>query len=325
MTDPKEWKEPDLQRLIADGVEESVTLDYKGCDFFRKDDHKGISKHVSAFANSAGGTVVLGIIEDEDKRKPKTIDTGYDPREVSKETLENVINTVIHRRIEGLFINPVELKSQSPGRYAYVICIPQSDRAPHQASDKKYYKRFNFQSVPMEEYEVRDLMFRQRVPIVTLASLRIEPFEPEDRKESRVWVYYLEPIVRNDGRTVAHQYGLEVRIPEPLDGYWGVRPEDKERRRKDGKDWVLFQQGTGPLFPSQKKVLHQFRVKVRSESILEGIVPEISVICYADDMPPRTVPYNILDQDDVWNHFLVIDKDFCIRAKEKWNQRVRCP
>src|SRR5262249_49751212 len=33
-------------------------------------------------------------------------------------------------------------------------------RAPHQANHHRYYKRSNFESKPMEDYEVRDLMRR---------------------------------------------------------------------------------------------------------------------------------------------------------------------
>src|SRR5215831_18177769 len=36
--------------------------------------------------------------------------------------------------------------------------------APHQAPDKKYYKRQNFQSVPMEDYEIRDALRRATTP-----------------------------------------------------------------------------------------------------------------------------------------------------------------
>ena len=38
----------------------------------------------------------------------------------------------------------------------YVVDIPQSNIA-HQAFDKRYYKRFNFISTPMEDYEIRDI------------------------------------------------------------------------------------------------------------------------------------------------------------------------
>src|SRR5262249_18292856 len=65
-------------------------------------------------------------------------------------------------RLDGLVITPVPV---GIGRHAYVLTIPQaSGRAPHQAPDKKYYKRQNFQSVPMEDYEIRDALRRATTP-----------------------------------------------------------------------------------------------------------------------------------------------------------------
>lgn len=76
-----------------------------------------------------------------------------------------MINSNIQRKIDGIRINPVGLKT---GKCIYVVSIPQSLRAPHMAKDNKYYKRFNFQSVPMEDYEVRDVARRQEGPDLRL-------------------------------------------------------------------------------------------------------------------------------------------------------------
>jgi hypothetical protein len=55
----------------------------------------------------------------------------------------------------------MDLPSKGADKVAYVVQIAQaSSRAPHQANDYRYYKRFNFESTPMEDYEVRDLMRR---------------------------------------------------------------------------------------------------------------------------------------------------------------------
>lgn len=45
----------------------------------------------------------------------------------------------------------------------YAIEIPKSFRGPHQASDKKYYKRFNFKREPLEDYEINDIRSRRQV------------------------------------------------------------------------------------------------------------------------------------------------------------------
>jgi Schlafen, AlbA_2 len=168
MRPPVEWTEQDVERMISDQVKESLTLDYKECDALGKADSKKreISKDVSAFANSAGGTIVYGVIERN--HLPEKIDAGYDPSEISREWLEQVINSTIQRRIDGIRINQIDLKKTNPGKVIYVVDIPQSLRAPHIASDHRYYKRFNFQSVYMEEYEVRDVSRRLEAPDLRL-------------------------------------------------------------------------------------------------------------------------------------------------------------
>jgi predicted HTH transcriptional regulator len=152
MKNPWDWDESDLLRLIADGVTETITLDYKESTALGKTDkQKGdISKDVSAFANSAGGTIVYGIVEDN--HLPKKLDFGSDPKDITREWLEQVINSTIQRKVPDVRVKQVPLTAPYPGRVAYVVHVPQSPLAAHQASDKRYYKRYNFQSVAMEDY-----------------------------------------------------------------------------------------------------------------------------------------------------------------------------
>lgn len=136
-----EWEVDDLLGLIRDGVKEAIDLDYKECAALGKTDKEKneISKDVSAFANSAGGTIVYGMIEK--RHTPEMLDSGYDPNDVTREWLEQVINSRIQRRIGGVRINQVELRRTAPGQVMYVVWIPQSTRAPHMASDHKFYSR----------------------------------------------------------------------------------------------------------------------------------------------------------------------------------------
>ena len=151
----------DMQRLIDDEIQESLTLDYKASPALAKDSKSRdeICKDVSAFANSAGGQIIYGI--EEKDHKPVMIDQGSD---VTREWIEQVIDSNVQPRIDGLVITPIGL---ALGRHAYVITISQATgRAPHQAPDHKYYKRQNFQSVPMEDYEVKDVMHRTSTPVL---------------------------------------------------------------------------------------------------------------------------------------------------------------
>lgn len=150
----------DLEQLIKDEIPESLKLDYKASASLGRSNNqrkeKELVKDVSAFANSAGGQIVYGIEEVE--HKPIRIDGGANPAVISREWIEQIIDSNVQPRIEGLVIRPIPLDD---GNLAYVIDIPAATtRAPHQALDKKYYKRQNFQSVAMEDYEIRDTFRR---------------------------------------------------------------------------------------------------------------------------------------------------------------------
>jgi predicted HTH transcriptional regulator len=61
MRPPAEWSEKDLLELIKVKAEEGPQLEFKAADSLDSSDKKKteISKDVSAFANSAGGTVCM--------------------------------------------------------------------------------------------------------------------------------------------------------------------------------------------------------------------------------------------------------------------------
>jgi hypothetical protein len=169
MKDPTTWEELDLLQLILTKQEEHLQLEFKAADALGNSDGKKaeISKDVSAFANSAGGTLVYGMDEHPDQPHYATALSPINPKAFSKEWLEQVIASRVHPRIDRIVVNPVELRTQHPGEFVYVVWIPESTTA-HQASDKRYYRRFNFQSVPMEDYEIRQAMSRASGPAYSI-------------------------------------------------------------------------------------------------------------------------------------------------------------
>ncbi len=166
---PRNWTENKLQSFIKGEIEESLTLEYKSAEALDKNDYKKkeITKDVSAMANAAGGLLIYGISEfaETDKRHLPEKITPVNRTDFPREWVEQIINA-IRPRIDGIVIHSVNLSS-GENDAVYIIEIPQSNTA-HQASDHRYYKRFNFQSVPMEDYEVRDVMFREQTPVIVL-------------------------------------------------------------------------------------------------------------------------------------------------------------
>jgi hypothetical protein len=160
----------DLNQLITDQIEESISLEYKAADALQNTDSnkKEIAKDVSAMANSAGGVIIYGIKEFDETAKrhlPEKI-TPIKRTEYSKEWLEHVINSNISPKIEGLLIHVIPLDQSDEA--AYVVEIPKSSTAHQNTKDQRYYRRYNFESVSMIDYEIRDIMNRRNHPIIRL-------------------------------------------------------------------------------------------------------------------------------------------------------------
>ena len=205
---PYDWDKLDIEQLIASQRQEDINLDYKSSDSLEKNDGKKseITKDVSSFANSDGGVIIYGVKEydtTDKKHLPEKIDKGVDPSEFSREWLEQVINSGIKPKINGLRIKPIPLSSKSS---IYVVYIPKSMTA-HQAADKRYYKRYNFQSVSMEHYEIVDIMNRSILP-------NLQPSFVLKMASGLDYHYVLEVYLNNEGTTVIKNFSLELNLPK---------------------------------------------------------------------------------------------------------------
>ena len=141
--------------MISREVAESIHLDYKASPALLGKVGE-IAKDVSAFANSDGGVIIYGVEEYE--HKPVKIDCGVPHKRYTREWLEDLIQGNITPRIEQLTILQLPV---SPTHSMYVVGVQKSERAPHQErTGLRYYKRHNFKSSPMEDYEIQDIRNR---------------------------------------------------------------------------------------------------------------------------------------------------------------------
>lgn len=227
----------ELETLISDGVEESIQLEYKSADALQNTEHykKEIAKDVSAMANSAGGVIIYGIKEfgsGDKKHLPERI-TSIKRSVISKEWLGQVISNGISPKIEGLRIHPFSLSHID--EVVYVIEIPQSSTAHQNIKDFKYYKRYNFESVPMFDYEIKDIMNRSKHPLIEL-DFEIEestneegehsifpqykPFilgnETVEPQKKIITTYTLKIFPQNKGNVFANYINYYVQLPETI-------------------------------------------------------------------------------------------------------------
>jgi predicted HTH transcriptional regulator len=131
----------DIHKFILARVEENINLDYK--DIQAYSDFDELSRDISAFANSEGGLILLGVSTEDAgvgnslKKYPKTVTWGSES--LSKERLEDNIIGRVHSRIDGLKIVPIR-KGDGSSEVIFLIDIPQSSNPPHMAADNRYYK-----------------------------------------------------------------------------------------------------------------------------------------------------------------------------------------
>ncbi|MDB9528731.1 ATP-binding protein [Oscillatoria sp. CS-180] len=173
MKHPWQWDITDLDNLI--GQPESLRLEFKDArllDLNQKGNSINkvvteLSKEVSAFANTEGGTLIIGIEEDKDS-KPRvalrisSVDISF----WNPEKLQQIISSNISPPLPGIRVKLVYLDVERSS-CVYVIYIPTGTTA-YQAKDHIYYGRSEYESKALPDHEIRMRMFRGKVPNATL-------------------------------------------------------------------------------------------------------------------------------------------------------------
>ena len=178
LLEQEDFSEESILNIIKSNLEESINIEFKSAKALSKENSvkKEISKDVSAFANSDGGIIFYGI---DELNHIATSISYIDGNIFTKEWLENVIISSIQPKIDDLRIIPIRFENKI-SQTVYIVKIPSSNFSPHINGDKKYYRRFNFQSVPMEEYEIRNLYFKSRESDIYFANYSIRPSDEKD-------------------------------------------------------------------------------------------------------------------------------------------------
>lgn len=282
----EEWTRERLQRHLDDQIQEDLNLDYKGAGALDKGDKKKLEIHkdVSAMANSAGGVLIYGVREYDDKER-RHLPERFDPVDQSvftREWLEQVISG-IQPRIQGLTIVPVSV-GPNQNDTVFVVEVPASSTA-HQAGDKRYYRRYNFESVAMNDYEIRDVInrsthalidleFKLELERLTVNQTRIEAVSvqgflpsytvPQNvTKTTHEKHVTLNVYVRNNGGVYAQYIVAYLYLPAKLgaegydperseDGHVRIRMDNNQRTYAGPRSW---QNQNVPVLPGTREDL----------------------------------------------------------------------
>jgi hypothetical protein len=156
----RDLDEGDIMMLLDRAEPEQILLDYKeeieASDHFKKE----LAKDVSAFANSRGGYLLVGVSEKEGK--PVAV-PGI-ARMLGQQKVEEWVEQVALSNISPRL--PIETKVvelTNSDKVVLIVRVRESWKGPHMVTfqhDNRYYRRFNNLSMPAEEYEVRELFER---------------------------------------------------------------------------------------------------------------------------------------------------------------------
>ena len=208
----------DIENIIENKVRESNTLEFKQAEALynlsRKEekDINEFTKDITAIANSSGGIIIYGIQEfpkGSNKGKAKKL-SPIDKSKISVEWMEQIMNSRIQPRIQNYKIYEIDINEDE-----FVIAIDfQQSITVHQANDKRYYKRFEFQSVKMDDWEIKSLVNRHNKPIVQekIFIQKKPDYLIKQLAKLRAYDYELVIAVENTGNIMANYLNCFLQI-----------------------------------------------------------------------------------------------------------------
>lgn len=302
-----DWTLGDIHQLLEQGEQENLMLEYKSSlaiGDWTDSKRNELAKDLCAFANAAGGIIVIGI--GEESHKPAVIDDGVDSRLADKEAIESALMARIAPRIDNLTIKEIPNPAEPFFSY-FIIGIPRSMRAPHMCTPfHRYYKRYNFECVPMEHYEVEDVRRRQSEPALAFHCI-VQPSGEAFGDGRRP--YLLEAGVLNEGSVTASDVLVRVYIPRWLVGdvnwspngsHWITPYNGEEMFRFDV--YIRDNAGPIPIFPKddQPYVITRGkgrRITLHLPSLLTPDLSSAKIIAqlFADGMRMQQVEVRVKD------------------------------
>lgn len=206
-----EWTEADV---LALATEEPDTFDRKSGRILQKnqdDFFNGLAKAVSAFANSGGGALIIGV-EDDGTFSGVLANQG---KTSTKDWLEQKIPTLVSYPLVSFRVHTVIASSPTSipvGKVLIVVEVGDSPAAPHQSvRDCKYYHRIGGRSEPAKHFYVELLRQRLSSPTLELAAESLNPVHIGENAGRLFLEVKLKCRITNSGRVAAYKWALAPR------------------------------------------------------------------------------------------------------------------
>lgn len=310
MKEVRDWKERDLINLPPGEFDWFEAKGRRGIDLTlpnvdENQVRETLSKAVSAFANSGGGTLCYGLVkignqwQVDDGGVSLTVKTPN-----TREWLEDVIPRIVEPELRRFNVYEITARGKQSqiegGRGVFLIDIPDSEQAPHQAQNNKYYGRIGGKSKPLGHRFVADIFGRRKDPQLTLEfrmkasyyherSFGIEPrysYGATTEISARKRKVELRVLAKNIGRVYAQYINCFIYIPEEF--------ADEEHRNYRTPHPVSWSEGR--YFKYSEDNTHRDVIKVNltgpseyGPSRYEPILPGMTLMWSIDMLSTLTI------------------------------------
>lgn len=208
-TKKERWSEEEILSLPAG------ELDYfdrkSGAIINEPDFQKKLAKALSAFANSGGGYLILGVKDDGTIDGVPKVRKG---RTSTREWLEQAIPNLLSYPLQDFRVHEADPSTPTTipaGKVVIVIDVGDSERAPHQDTfTKLYYHRVSGHSEPAPHLYLESLRLREKYPSREIAcAWRDYVINPLLSTLVNEWAY-LERRKWTWGELGGHVHGLNI-------------------------------------------------------------------------------------------------------------------
>jgi hypothetical protein len=203
-----------------------------------------VAKAISAFANSGGGSLILGVKDDG-------IPDGLPPlvgRATIRDWIEQKIPHLLDYPLADFRVHTVIKSDPShipDNRQVIVVDVGDSATAPHQSKrDKIYYRREGGRSERAPHFYLELLRQRLTNPVLEFVLTKVEPFDVCEHDDGLFLIVQLNFTITNVGRVAAYHWRLNIRSRD-----WTNDNFDAARWRSDYRfsDFPCRRQGLSTI------------------------------------------------------------------------------